>query len=110
MKVCLISLGCDKNLADSEIMISILQEHGHEVVELESDADAIVINSCCFINDAKEESINTILECARFKEDKLKFLIVAGCLSQRYYKEIQEAIPEVDAVLGTGAYADIGTV
>jgi len=110
MKVCLISLGCDKNLADSEIMISILQEHGHEVVELENDADAIVINSCCFINDAKEESINTILECGRLKEEKLKFLIVAGCLSQRYHEEIREAIPEVDVMLGTGAYADIGTV
>ena len=110
MKVCLISLGCDKNLADSEIMISILQEHGHEVVDLESEADAVVINSCCFINDAKEESINTILECARLKEDKLKYLIVAGCLSQRYYAEIQEAIPEVDILLGSGAYADIGMV
>ena len=110
MKVCLISLGCDKNLADSEIMISILQEHGHVMVELEKDAEAIIINSCCFINDAKEESINTILECGRLKEDNLKFLIVAGCLSQRYREEIQEAIPEVDAIMGTGAYADIATV
>ena len=110
MKVCLISLGCDKNLADSEIMISILQEHGHEVVDSENDADAIVINSCCFINDAKEESINTILECGRLKGDNLKYLIVAGCLAQRYYDEIQEAIPEVDVLIGTSAYADIGFV
>ena len=110
MKVCLISLGCDKNLADSEIMISILQEHGHEVVDSENDADAIVINSCCFINDAKEESINTILECGRLKEDNLKYLIVAGCLAQRYYDEIQESIPEVDVLIGTSAYADIGFV
>lgn len=110
MKVCLISLGCDKNLADSEIMISLLQEHGHTMVEAEEDADAIVINSCCFINDAKEESINTILECARYKEESLKFLVVAGCLAQRYPDEIREAIPEVDALIGTSAYADVTEV
>lgn len=107
MKVCLISLGCDKNLADSEIMISILRGHGHAVVESEEEAEAIVINSCCFINDAKEESINTILECAQYKERGLRYLIVAGCLAQRYPAEIQEAIPEVDVLLGTAAYADI---
>lgn len=107
MKVCLISLGCDKNLTDSEIMISLLQEQGHKMVEAEEDADAIVINSCCFINDAKEESINTILECARYKEDNLKYLVVAGCLAQRYPDEIREAIPEVDALIGTSAYADV---
>ena len=110
MKVCLISLGCDKNLADSEIMISILKEYGHEMVELETEAEVIVINSCCFINDAKEESINTILECGQLKESNLKYLIVAGCLSQRYQTEIQEAIPEVDAIIGTSAYADIAKV
>lgn len=110
MKVCLISLGCDKNLADSEIMISLLQERGYKMVEAEEDADAIVINSCCFINDAKEESINTILECARYKEESLKFLVVAGCLAQRYPDEIREAIPEVDALVGTSAYADIVNV
>jgi len=107
MKVCLISLGCDKNLADSEIMISLLQEQGHTMVETEEDADAIVINSCCFINDAKEESINTILECARYKEEGLKYLVVAGCLAQRYQDEIREVIPEVDAMIGTSAYADV---
>ncbi len=110
MKVCLISLGCDKNLADSEIMISLLQERGHKMVEEEQEAEVIVINSCCFINDAKEESINTILECARYKEENLKYLVVAGCLSQRYADEICEAIPEVDAVVGTSAYADIAEV
>lgn len=110
MKVCLISLGCDKNLADSEIMISLLQEQGHTMVEAEEDADAIVINSCCFISDAKEESINTILECARYKEENLKFLVVAGCLAQRYSNEIREAIPEVDALIGTSAYADVAKV
>lgn len=110
MKVCLISLGCDKNLADSEIMISILKEYGHEMVELEAEAEVIVINSCCFINDAKEESINTILECGQLKESNLKYLIVAGCLAQRYQTEIQEAIPEVDAIIGTSAYADIAEV
>jgi len=107
MKVCLISLGCDKNLADSEIMISLLQEQGHTMVEAEEEADAIVINSCCFINDAKEESINTILECAGYKEEQLKYLVVAGCLAQRYPDEIREAIPEVDALIGTSAYADV---
>ena len=110
MKVCLISLGCDKNLVDSEIMISLLQEQGHAMVDAEEDAEAIVINSCCFINDAKEESINTILECARYKEDKLKYLVVAGCLAQRYPDEIKESIPEVDAVIGTSAYADVANV
>ena len=110
MKVCLISLGCDKNLADSEIMISLLQEWGHKMVEEEQDAEVIVINSCCFINDAKEESINTILECARYKEENLKYLVVAGCLAQRYADEIREAIPEVDAIIGTSAYADIAEV
>lgn len=110
MKVCLISLGCDKNLADSEIMISILQEHGHKLVETEEAADAIVINSCCFINDAKEESINTILECGKRKEENLKYLVVAGCLAQRYADEIREALPEVDALLGTSSYADIADV
>lgn len=110
MKVCLISLGCDKNLADSEIMISLLQEQGHTMVEAEEDADAIVINSCCFINDAKEESINTILECAAYKEENLKYLVVAGCLAQRYPDEIREAIPEVDALIGTSAYADVPKV
>ena len=110
MKVCLISLGCDKNLADSEIMISLLQEQGHTMVEAEEDADAIVINSCCFINDAKEESINTILECAAYKGENLKYLVVAGCLAQRYPDEIREAIPEVDALIGTSAYADVPKV
>ncbi len=110
MKVCLISLGCDKNLADSEIMISLLQEQGHTMVEAEEDADAIVINSCCFINDAKEESINTILECAAYKDENLKYLVVAGCLAQRYPDEIREAIPEVDALIGTSAYADVPKV
>lgn len=80
------------------------------MVEAEEDADAIVINSCCFINDAKEESINTILECARYKEDGLKYLVVAGCLAQRYPDEIREAIPEVDALIGTSAYADVAEV
>ena len=80
------------------------------MVEAEEDADAIVINSCCFINDAKEESINTILECARHKEAGLKYLVVAGCLAQRYPDEIRESIPEVDALIGTSAYADVAEV
>ena len=85
MKILFISLGCDKNLADSEEMLGLLTGSGHEIVDSEEEADAIVINTCCFIGDAKEESVNTILEMARLKEEgKCRALIVAGCLAQRY--------------------------
>lgn len=108
MKLLFISLGCDKNLVDSEYMLGMLREDGIEITDDESEADMIVINTCCFINDAKEESVNTILEMARYKETgRLKGLIVAGCLAQRYQKEIEEEIPEVDAVLGTNSYDSI---
>ncbi len=104
MKVLFISLGCDKNLVDSEVMLGILSQHGYEFTDDEEQAQAVVINSCCFINDAKEESINTILAMAeRRKSGQLKALLVAGCLAQRYAREIQEEIPEVDAILGTTA-------
>ena len=108
MNLLFISLGCDKNLVDSEVMLGILDEKGWTIVDDEEQADAIVINTCCFIHDAKEESIQTILEMAEYKkEGRLKALIVTGCLAQRYQKEILEEIPEVDAVLGTASYDKI---
>ena len=101
-KVLFISLGCDKNLADSEEMLGMLVENGYEITNDECEAEAIVINTCAFIHDAKEESVNSILEMAQYKETgKLKALLVTGCLAQRYQKEIIKEIPEVDAVLGT---------
>ena len=107
-KVLFISLGCDKNLADSEEMLGMLVENGYEITNDESDAEAIVINTCAFIHDAKEESVNSILEMAQYKESgKLKALLVTGCLAQRYQKEITEEIPEVDAVLGTGSWDEL---
>ena len=108
MKVLFISLGCDKNLADSEEMLGLLTGNGHEIVDSEEEADAIVINTCCFIHDAKEESVNTILEMAEYKTSgSCKVLIVTGCMAQRYKEEIIQEIPEVDAVLGTTSYGDI---
>ena len=105
MKLLFISLGCDKNLVDSEYMIGMLTEEGIELTDDEYEADVIIINSCCFIGDAKEESINTILEMAQHKTDgNCKSLIVTGCLAQRYKDEIFEEIPEVDAILGTNSY------
>ncbi len=108
MKFLFISLGCDKNLADSEQMIGILTRNGHTIVDDENEAEAIVVNTCAFINDAKEESVNTILEMAEHKKDgSCQALIVTGCLAQRYKEEIINEIPEVDAVLGTTSYKDI---
>lgn len=103
-KILFVSLGCDKNLVDTEVMLGILAEKGYEFTDDEELADVVVINTCCFINDAKEESVNTILAMAeRRKEGQLKALLVAGCLAQRYADEIQKEIPEVDAILGTTA-------
>lgn len=111
MKIMFISLGCDKNLVDTEEMLGILGASGYEFTNDENEADVIVINSCCFINDAKEESINTILEMAQCKESgSLKALIVTGCLAQRYKDEIIAEIPEVDAVVGTASYDKIADV
>ena len=108
MKILFISLGCDKNLADSEEMLGLLTGNGHEIVDSEEEADAIVVNTCCFIHDAKEESVNTILEMAEYKNSgSCKVLIVTGCMAQRYKEEIIQEIPEVDAVLGTTSYGDI---
>ena len=107
-KVLFISLGCDKNLVDSEKMLGLLGDSGYAIVEEESEADAIVVNTCCFIHDAKEESIETILEMAEWKQKgNVKALVVTGCLAQRYQDEIEEAIPEVDAVIGTTGYTEI---
>lgn len=108
MKLLFISLGCDKNLVDSEEMLGLLTRDGHEIVDDEEQAEGIIINTCCFIGDAKEESVNTILEMAEYKKSgSCKVLIVTGCMAQRYQNEITEEIPEVDAVLGTTSYGDI---
>lgn len=106
--VLFVSLGCDKNLVDSEKMLGLLNEAGYRVAQEESEADVIVVNTCCFIHDAKEESVETILEMAEWKKKgRLKALIVTGCMAQRYQDEIQQEIPEVDAVIGTTGYTEI---
>ncbi len=108
MKIYFISLGCDKNLVDSEKMIALLRDKGYEFTDDENDADVVVINSCCFVNDAKQESIDTILEVSELKKTgKLKCIVVAGCLAERYADEIHEEIPEVDAIVGTTAFDKI---
>ncbi len=110
-KILFVSLGCDKNLVDTEEMLGLLRKDGFEFTNDETEADIIVINSCCFINDAKEESINTILEMAELKkEGKLKALIVTGCLAERYKDEVLKEIEEVDAIIGTASYDNIVTV
>ncbi|MBP3617586.1 MAG: 30S ribosomal protein S12 methylthiotransferase RimO [Lachnospiraceae bacterium] len=113
MQVYFVSLGCDKNLVDSEYMLGLLRDAGHTLTEDEAEAEAIVINTCCFIHDAKEESIETILEAAAYKEEEAgncRVLIVTGCLAERYRSEITESIPEVDAVLGTASFDEIAEV
>lgn len=108
MKILFISLGCDKNLVDTEEMLGLLASRGFEMTDDEAEAEVIIINTCCFIHDAKEESIQNILEMAEYKKKgNLKALIVAGCLAQRYRQEILDEIPEVDIVLGTTAYDQI---
>lgn len=107
MKILFISLGCDKNLVDSEMMMGLLRNRGYEFTDDEMQADVIVVNTCGFINDAKEESINTILNMAQYKEHNLKALVVAGCLAERYKNEIMEELPEIDAIVGTTAFDKI---
>ncbi len=108
MKIFFVSLGCDKNLADSECMLGMLTEGGFSITDDETAADIIIINTCCFIGDAKEESINTILEMAEYKKaGTCLVLLVTGCLAQRYPEEIKKEIPEVDAILGTNTQDDI---
>ena len=105
MKILFISLGCDKNLVDTEVMLGMLASRGYEMTNEEQEADIIVINTCCFIHDAKEESIQNILEMAEYKKNgSAKALIVTGCMAERYRQEILDEIPEVDEVLGTTAY------
>ena len=104
MNILFISLGCDKNLVDTEMMLGMLVQRGFSITDDETEADAVVVNTCCFINDAKQESINTLLEMAELRESgAIKALIAAGCLAQRYQDEIQKEIPEVDAIVGTTA-------
>ena len=111
MKVMFVSLGCDKNLVDTENMLGILNDRGFTFTDDEMEAEVIVVNTCCFIHDAKQESINTILEMAEHKKDgKCKILIVTGCLAHRYQDEITKEIPEVDAFIGTSSYDKIADV
>ena len=108
MKVFFVSLGCDKNLVDSEHMLYALSQHGYEICDDESVADAIVINTCCFIKDAMEESIDTIIEMGQYKDNgQCKALIITGCLAQRFVSEIPDELPEVDGIIGTNSYDEL---
>ncbi len=111
IKILFVSFGCDKNLVDTEKMLGLLGDGGYGFTDDEEEADVIVVNTCCFIGDAKEESIGAILEMAQYKESgRCKALIVTGCLAQRYQDEVLKEIPEVDAVLGTTAYGQLPQV
>lgn len=102
IQILFVSLGCDKNLVDSEVMLGLLQEKGYAITNEEKEADVAIVNTCCFIHDAKEESIETIIELGKLKETgKLKALIITGCLAERYKDEVRKELPEVDAILGT---------
>lgn len=108
MNIYFVSLGCDKNLVDSEMMITGLRKAGHQIIDDEALAEVIVVNTCCFIGDAKEESINTLLAMAEYKETAVcKLLVAAGCLAQRYHEEIRQEIPEVDVIIGTMGYEEL---
>ncbi len=106
-KIGFVSLGCSKNLVDTENMIGIMTHEGYLVVSNPSDADIIVVNTCGFIQSAQEEAINTLLEMAQYKDEKCKLLVCAGCLAQRFSEDIKKELPEVDVILGTGSYKDI---
>jgi ribosomal protein S12 methylthiotransferase len=111
MKIGLISLGCPKNLVDSEVMLGIAQQAGHRITRDAAEADVLVVNTCAFIDKAKQESIDTILELAEHKKSgRCRQLVVAGCLAERYRDELREQIPEIDAVIGTGEVTRIGEV
>lgn len=108
MKILFVSLGCDKNLVDTEVMLGMLSNQGYTFTDDEGEADIVVINTCCFIHDAKEESIQVILDMAELKkQNEIKVLLVTGCLAERYREEIQKEIPEVDAILGTASIEQI---
>ncbi len=109
-KIGVVSLGCPKNLVDSEIMLGMLKHAEYEIVNEKENADILVVNTCGFIESAQQESINTILEMAEEKKRKCEILIVTGCMAERYREKILEQIPEVDAVLGTGNYKEIAEV
>src|SRR4029453_14241276 len=110
MKIGMISLGCPKNLVDSEVMLGLAQNAGHELTDDPSGADVIVVNTCAFIDSAKQESVDTILEMAQHKKDgSCQRLVVTGCLAERYRDELRAEIPEIDAVLGTGEVPGIVT-
>src|SRR3954453_20709120 len=103
MKIGFVSLGCPKNLVDGEVMLGIARDAGHEITPDASDAEVLVVNTCAFIDNAKQESIDAILEMAAQKRDgKCARLVVTGCLAERYREELKKEIPEIDAVLGTG--------
>lgn len=110
MNILMVSLGCDKNLCDSETMLGLLRAAGYNITNDETEADAVIVNTCSFIRDAMQESIDTILELAGLKEGRLQYLIVTGCLAERYKDEICEEIPEIDACLGTASYDKIVSV
>ncbi|MCX4269662.1 MAG: 30S ribosomal protein S12 methylthiotransferase RimO [Lachnospiraceae bacterium] len=111
MKLLFISLGCDKNLVDSEMMLGLLNQAGYTITDNEQEAEVIIVNTCSFIQDAKEESIQTLLEMGQLKENGVcKVLIAAGCLAQRYHQEIAEEIPEVDGIVGTASYDAVVSV
>lgn len=107
MNILMVSLGCDKNLCDSEAMLGLLRDNNYNITNDESEADVVVVNTCSFINDAMEESVNTILEMAELKKERLKYLIVTGCLAERFKDEIFDEIPEVDACVGTSSFDKI---
>ena len=107
MKIGFISLGCNKNLCDTENMMGLLSEDGFELTPYPEEAEVIVVNTCGFIESAKQESIDTILEMAEYKERSCKLLVVAGCLAQRYPDEIRNDLPEVDVIIGTTAFPEI---
>ena len=107
MNILMVSLGCDKNLCDSEAMLGLLAKHNYNITNDEQEADAIIVNTCSFIKDAMEESVNTVLEMAKLKQQNLKYLIVTGCMAQRFKDEIFDEISEIDACLGTSSFDKI---
>ncbi len=110
MNIGIVSLGCAKNLVDTEVMLGILGGEGHKIVSDPAEADVIIVNTCAFIDSAKEESIQTVLEMAEYKNDRCRLLIMCGCLAERYHDDIMAELPEVDAVVGTGDYPKIAQV
>ncbi|MBE7010692.1 MAG: 30S ribosomal protein S12 methylthiotransferase RimO [Ruminococcaceae bacterium] len=110
LNIGVVSLGCAKNLVDTEVMLGILGHEGYRIVSDPAEAEVIIVNTCAFIDSAKEESINTVLEMAAYKEEKCRLLIVCGCMAERYHDEIMQELPEVDAVVGTGDYVKIADV